>query len=1045
MLYNKTEELKLRDELFQNPTKEYRGTPFWAWNCKPERTLIKKEIKYFKEMGMGGAHVHSRTGLDIPYLSEEFFSFVKYAMEQFKNEDMFCWLYDEDRWPSGSAGGIVTKDLEMRSRFLVIEPYLYRDETKDAFVATAKAVRSINRKLLGYYKISFTKEGRLNCYDRIVDPEKEEGDIWEAYLEISGDTPWFNNQAYINTFDKKAVDRFIEVTHEQYWKHFKREFSKEIPAIFTDEPQFGHKEVFDTPFEKKPIILPYTDDFDKTFTEEYEFSIIDRIPELVWELKKGEVSEARYYYHRHLCERFSHAFGDNIGKWCDDKGIKLTGHMMNEWTLYGQTMAVGEVMRPMKSFGIPGVDMLCDRRELSTLKQAASIAHQMGREGVMSEIYGVTGWTFDFRNHKLSGDWQAAMGATVRVHHLTMMSMEGEAKRDYPASIGYQSPWYKEYSYIENHFGRLNTALTRGKPKISVGIIHPIESYWLYWGNQMQTAGIRQELEKNFADIIQWMVFGLIDFDFISEAILAEEDEQKDDKFVVNQMSYEVIIIPGCHTLRKSTQNALTQFEKNGGKILFMGDIPMYMDGKPSEKIVELSNKCKKIPFSSYHLMNALQKYRDVDISVKYLDRNDAISLKQFETGIRANNLTYQMREDYTCRWIFISHVNRPVNEDTVCHEELSIEIVGRFKPYLYDTMTGEIHEMMYEIQTDKTLIKYGTSAHGSVLIRLDFDDENKCIEMKKQNDFVVDEKFEINQPEAYSCDEPNVYLLDMAEYKFDDSEWESEEEILRIDNKFRKRLGYPLRMEALAQPWVTREVVNDVHVLSLRYLIESEIDTDLCELAIEHPERLKIKLNERYIDPVLSGWYVDECIKKIKGFEIKKGMNVLEISMPFGRRSNTEWCYLLGDFGVEVKGKSKVITNKINAIFYGDLTRQGLPFYAGNIIYETSIYCEKGQLWIETSQYRGALIKVIIDDVEIGNIAFGPYEINCGEVNKGWHKIKFILFGNRHNAFGPIHNTDHMEQWYGPNLWRTKGRKWSYEYQLKKMGILTTPKYWVK
>ena len=38
-------------------------------------------------------------------------------------------------------------------------------------------------------------------------------------------------------------------------------------------------------------------------------------------------------------------------------------------------------MRPMKEFGIPGIDMLCDRREYSTLKQAASVARQQGREG----------------------------------------------------------------------------------------------------------------------------------------------------------------------------------------------------------------------------------------------------------------------------------------------------------------------------------------------------------------------------------------------------------------------------------------------------------------------------------------------------------------------------------------------------------------------------------------------------------------------------------------------------------------------------------------
>lgn len=141
----------------------------------------------------------------------------------------------------------------------------------------------------------------------------------------------------------------------------------------------------------------------------------------------------------------------------------------------------------------------------------------------MSEIYGVTGWGFDFRNHKLAGDWQAALGVTLRVPHLTWVSMEGEAKRDYPASIGYQSPWFEEYASVEDHFARLNTALTRGEASVKVGVLHPVESYWLYWGNKVQTATKRQGLEENFEHIIEWLLFNLIDFDFISEALLEED------------------------------------------------------------------------------------------------------------------------------------------------------------------------------------------------------------------------------------------------------------------------------------------------------------------------------------------------------------------------------------------------------------------------------------------------------------------------------------------------------------------------------------------
>ncbi len=461
MLYQKSKKEVLEEELFQNPTSEYRAAPFWAWNCKLDKDKLTEEIPQMKKMGMGGFHIHCRVGLDTEYLGEEFFECVHACEEKGREEDMLCYLYDEDRWPSGSAGGIVTKEKKYRTRFMVMSPADYVESEEEAFMSAAKAVRSKDRKLLGTYRVMLNDEGYMTGYERVADDAKEEG-LWRAFLEISGDTPWFNDQAYVNTLDKKALDEFIRVTHEKYYAELEEEFGKSIPSIFTDEPQTTLKGVLFSPFDKEQVITAYTDDFDETFTKAFGFSILERLPELFWEAEGGKVSQARYFYHRHVCQRFSEAFGDNVGDWCREHGIELTGHMMNEWTLHSQTMALGEVMRPLKSFGIPGVDMLCDRRELSTAKQAQSVAHQYGREGVMSEIYGVTGWGFDFRNHKLAGDWQAALGVTLRVPHLTWVSMEGEAKRDYPASIGYQSPWFEEYASVEDHFARLNTALTRG-------------------------------------------------------------------------------------------------------------------------------------------------------------------------------------------------------------------------------------------------------------------------------------------------------------------------------------------------------------------------------------------------------------------------------------------------------------------------------------------------------------------------------------------------------------------------------------------------------
>ena len=102
--------------------------------------------------------------------------------------------------------------------------------------------------------------------------------------------------------------------------------------------------------------------------------------------------------------------------------------------------------------------MLCDDIEFTTAKQAQSAIINTAVKAFYPNLWRYK-LGFDFRGHKFQGDWQAALGL-VRVPSF-MVSMEGEAKRDYPASINYQAPWYKEYSYVENHFARLNNALTR--------------------------------------------------------------------------------------------------------------------------------------------------------------------------------------------------------------------------------------------------------------------------------------------------------------------------------------------------------------------------------------------------------------------------------------------------------------------------------------------------------------------------------------------------------------------------------------------------------
>lgn len=1049
MLYHNKKEWKEED--FRNPSSEYRGAPFWAWNCKVTREDVDSILNDLKEMGMGGAHIHSRTGMDIPYLSRDFMEMVGYSHETCSQLQMLTWLYDEDRFPSGAAGGLVTDNREYRQRFLVLSPIPLPAE--DIWDFGADRQTDCKRSFIGMYDIHL-ENGCLSGY-QFLRPETslpESGDVWYLYREIAEDNAWFNHQAYVDTLNKKAVDKFVQVTYEAYYREFGNDFGKTIPAIFTDEPQFCHKSTLGYAGEKKSVILPFTDDFAGTFFKAYGCDFWECLPEFIWELPGEAVSAKRYYFHDHICERFVNAFADQIGGWCRNHGIALTGHMMEEPTLASQTAALGEAMRSYRSFDLPGIDMLYDGRELNTAKQAQSAVHQYGGSGMLSELYGVTNWDFDFRGHKLAGDWQAALGVTVRVHHLTWTSMAGEAKRDYPASIGYQSPWYKEYHLIEDYFARLNTALTRGRCEVKVGVIHPIESYWLFWGPREQTQGRRNEMEENFRKFTEWMLFGLIDFDFIAESLWKEltpdSELGEDGNFMVGKMKYDAIIVPGCVTIRRTTLERLQAFREKGGRIIFTGPAPAYVDAVRSEEAALFALVCEKIEFTGCKLLETLRPLRMVDIHNQH--------------GVRTDNIISQVRADGEEKWLFLSHCRKMCNPDLPQREDLTIEITGEYRPVLYDAMTGKVREVPYEHIRGCTVLKETVYDHDSLLYYLkpsrpELSDQSikckyDCTYSGQQlepgntpkSEFTVKEKeIAIKLPDyvEVELEEPNVLILDMAESKLDDGPWQEREEILRIDNNFRRILGYPLRTEAFPQPWIAG-VKPDGHRITLRFQIHSETEVESSMLAMEHADLVKITLNDQEVSSHVTGYFTDRSIQTITIPGLKKGINIITAKMPYYHGFNVEAMYLLGNFGVRIMGKNTIITNRNKSIAFGDICYQGMPFYGGNFQYKVPVTVDQQcSLKIETTQFRAPLLGICLDGEEKGKIAFSPYSLTIEGVGPGTHMLELTVYGSRINTFGALHNCNVTEPWQGhPDSYRTSGAAWSYEYRIRPAGILISP-----
>ena len=1026
MLYPKNQLPALDDALFRAPTSEYRATPFWAWNGKLKDDTLLMQIEMMKKMGMGGFHMHVRTGMDSPYLDEEFMAHARVCVEKAREEDMLAWLYDEDRWPSGSAGGKVTAEHpEYAMKLLVFTVKPYEDGPKEITKSVPewgqKSMRRENGRLLAVYDVQLNLDGTLKAYDRVSEDAPAAGTRWYLYAERCTDDPWFNDHPYVDVLMPEAIDSFINITHEAYYKSFGADFGGLVPAIFTDEPRAAKKFPLSFALEQRDVFFQWTDGLPDAYRAAYGEDPLDFFPELVWELPEGRLSRFRYRFQNVVADRFASNYCGRIGKWCREHNLMLTGHLYTETTLRTQTDAMGEAMRCYPHFGLPGIDMLCDFHEFNTAKQAQSMVRQEGKPGMLSELYGVTGWDYDFRGHKLQGDWQAAMGVTVRVPHLTWMTMKGEAKRDYPAAIGYQSPWWDQYSMVEDHFARLNTALTRGKADVRVAVIHPIESYWMYWGPSAQTAARRDQLEKQFEQLTEYLLFGLIDFDFISEACLPAQCAEGGYPLKVGEMSYDAVIVCGCCTLRGTTLERLDAFEKAGGRLLMVGDCPGYIDGMASDAAAGLYGRAIRPGFDRTAILGALEPVRFVDI-------------RTFE-GHQADRLVYQLRKDGESRWLFVANGVNPVSPDVEPAYKLRFALAGEFIVTEYDTLSGEIRPLKARYEDGMTILERVWNMHDSWLLRLEPGRREGAERLKT----VAAAKPQVMmKPVEISLSEPNMLLLDMAEYAMNDGSWQPLEEILRLDNAARAELGIPLRRKEIVQPYLIQPEKCE-NYLRLRFTIPSEIRVEKPLLALEEPENTQVRFNGVEVPCDVNGWFVDRDIHTIALPPVEAGENVLEVRVPIGRRTNLEAFYLLGDFGVRVCGVEKTIVPPVRRLGFGDVTVQGLPFYTGNIDYHMEV--ETGEdLRLRVPHWRGALVKVLVDGEEAGNIAFSPYEIALKGLTSGKHRITLRLYGTRQNGFAQLHHTTGVYFYQSPNSWRSEGDLWRYEYQFRPMGILKSP-----
>ncbi len=1015
---------------FDNPSNKYRGKPFWAWNSELEETELRRQIRIFRQMGLGGFFMHSRVGLKTDYLSSEWFDLIRACIDEAEKGDSEAWLYDEDRWPSGSAGGLVTKNPEFRLRQIVVsreqkpEEFSWPEVGEPAYV----------------YGAIFEDE-KISWYKKLDQPEDililpRGAEIIQFEVRTQPTNSWYNGQTYLDTMNTDAVAKFIETTHEAYKKEVGKHFGTTVPGIFTDEPNHGAvlRELWE-----HDASLPWTSGFPRRFEELFGYDILQHLPELLFDLTDKQYSKARYHYHRCKTRMFVEAFAKQIGEWCGKNNLLFTGHVLEEQPISHEVSVVGSAMQFYPYMQAPGIDVLTQyKMEYITAKQCSSVARQSGRKWVLSELYGCTGWETTFEAYKHSGNWQAVLGITLRCPHLSFYSMAGQAKRDYPASIHFQSPWFRQYKYVEDYFSRLNVVLTEGEPICDLAVIHPLESYYPLFGADWATDKRIREMDDNSYEMVCGLLGEHIDFDFADEQLLTEFDAEVNQDSVgtflaIGKMKYRAVLVPPMLTMRRTTLEILEQFAKAGGKVVFAGEPAGLIDAEPSDDVKSFASG-KTVDSSIESIAQSLdQQARRV--SIRTSDNSEA------------KDIFYQFRKLGDDWVIFMVNTNREDGYSQLS-VKVDLELPKGGQIQLWDPTSGKKCKLTGDITYRTASFKVDIPASGSALVVIASQPE----ELPAIDNAANGKEIEIN-PTAWNfiLDDHNVMVLDRADFQAEaegkKAIKKSRVEILQLDRQLREYIGIQARGGMMVQPWVSKnDPVGPTAQVKLTYSFNvKSLPTKLLYFAMEQPERWKITLNGKTIDSdMASGWWVDPAIRTIpiEPLFLVKGKNILTIEGQFDRHANLEIIYFLGEFGAEARGKNAAITRMPSKLKLGSWIGQGLPFYSGNVIYRSSftIEPEEGKKYfLKIPEFKATAVEVTVNNNEPVIIAWKEYQKDITKsIVSGINTIDIKVLGSRRNGFGPLHIAE--DPWsIGPGSF-TPEVKWQDEYRLVDYGLFAPP-----
>ena len=591
-------------EEFQAPIVDL--APFWFWNGDMQPEEIERQLVAMKKAGIHSVVFHPRSGMGGQfghgeveyYLSEAYFERFKFALETCWRLGLKVILYDEYNWPSGQGGGRVLQGGQVGTHQVPPNPeYIAKhlamvEMPADAEGHEENSWKVPDGKLVGVVAAQGDKDHLIRSSFRNLTSQVSQGVLnwqipegdWRLMFFMQRDSPPSEGPGTAHEslpccpdlMNPAAIDKFISVTHEEYYRHFPEYFGSTITAIFTDEPGFLNNRI-DGVFANT---LPWTEALPEYFERKKGYSLLDALP-LIWVGDDEQSAKARDDFWDVLSTLYMDTYYRKIYDWCQAHHIEAIGHVLEDTLRFHRTFEGGDYFKTMRYMNRAGVDQIGSRNfGLINAKLASSAAHLFGEQHALSETFGAYGWGLTLEQMKALIDYHATSGLDTEILHAFYYSIEGPRKQESPPDLFYHQIWKDQFHTFVADASRMLYLSGKGDQVTDVAIFYPTTAI-MTEGGVMNFVPLAK-IEEYFLSASMAVRASLRDFNYVDELALAGDPDLHvpvtlaGKTMNVNGHPYSVMVLPAVPAISGAAAKLLEKFHDGGGTIIALGSLPAH-------------------------------------------------------------------------------------------------------------------------------------------------------------------------------------------------------------------------------------------------------------------------------------------------------------------------------------------------------------------------------------------------------------------------------------------------------------------------------------